>query len=51
MKYQLYMNASKKIYDYRLLYLNDMYGNKMIFYDLSRILELSEFVWTLRSSV
>ena len=26
-----------------------MFGIKLIFYDLSRILQLSEFVWTLRS--
>ena len=41
----------KIIDDYRLSYLNDFFEIKLIFYDPSCILQLSEFVWTLRSSV
>ena len=37
----------KIIDDYWLQYLNDLFGIKLIFYDPSRMLQLSEFVWTL----
>ena len=37
--------------DYKLQYRNDLFGIKLIFYDSSPLLHLSEFVWTLRSSV
>ena len=52
MKYQLYKNASKKYSmiigcNNRMIFLE----LKWLFYDLSRILQLSDFVWTLRSSV
>ena len=39
----------KIIDDYRLKYLNDLFGIKLLFYDPSRILQLSEFVRTPRS--
>ena len=45
MKYQLYID------NYRLWYLNDFFWIKLIFYDSSRMLQLSEFVWTLLSSL
>ena len=35
--------------DYRLLYVNDLFWIKYIFYDQSGILQLSKFVCTLRS--
>ena len=38
------------IIDYRLQYLNDLFRIKLICFDQSRMLQLSEFVWTLRSS-
>ena len=41
----------KIIDDYRLKYLNDLFEIKLIFYDLRHILQLSEFVWMLCSSV
>ena len=41
----------KIIDDYRLYYLNDLIEIKWIFYGLSRMLQFSEFVWTLRSLV
>ena len=34
MKYQLHTNASKKVDDYRLFYLNDLLEIKLIFYNL-----------------
>ena len=53
MKYQPYTNASKKIDDYSMQHLNDLFGIKLIFYDPSRILKLFKFVrnWTLRSLI
>ena len=41
----------KKIDDYSLQYINDLFGIKLIFYDPSRILQLSEFARSLRSAV
>ena len=41
----------KIIDDYRLYYLNDCLKLNRFFYGLSRMLQLSEFVWILRSSV
>ena len=41
----------KKINDYKLLYLNDVFEIKLIFYYPSLILQLSDLVWTLNSSV
>ena len=42
----------RKIIDYyRLYYLNDLFEIKQIFYGLSSMVHLYEFVWTLRSSV
>ena len=41
----------KIIDDDWMWYLNDLFGIKLIFYDLSWILQLSEFLWTLRSSI
>ena len=37
----------KIIYEYRLQFLNDLFGIKFILYDPSRVFQLSEFVWTL----
>ena len=37
--------------DCTLQYLNDLFEIKLIFYGLSRMLQFSEFVWALRSSV
>ena len=37
----------KITYEYRLQFLNDLFGIKFIFYEPSRVLQLSEFVWTL----
>ena len=36
----------KIIDDNRLKYLNNLFGIKKNFYDTSRMLQLSEFVWT-----
>ena len=41
----------KIIDDYCLQYLNDFFGIKLIFYCPRRMLQLSDFVWSLRSSV
>ena len=41
----------KIIDDYRLEYLNDLIEIKLIFYGLSRMLQFSQFVWTLSYSV
>ena len=41
----------KIIDDYRLYCLNDLFEIKWIFYSLSRMLQLSEFVWALSYSV
>ena len=41
----------KIIDEYWLLYLNNLFGIILIFYDQSRMFQLSELVWTLRSSV
>ena len=41
----------KTIDDYRLYYLMICLELNRCFYDPSRILQVSEFVWTLRSSV
>ena len=41
----------EKIDDYTSKYLNNLFDVNLIFYDPSRILQLSEFLWTLRSSV
>ena len=46
MKYKLHTNASKK---YRLF--AGCFELNSFFYDPSHMLQLSEFVWTLRSSV
>ena len=43
--------CQKIIDDYRLIYPKDLFEIKLIFYDPRRILQISEFVWTLRSSV
>jgi len=44
-------NTDKNIDDYRLQFLNDLFGIKLIFYDPSCMFQLSEFAWTLRFSV
>ena len=49
MKYQLYTNASKKIDDLRLIKI--CWELNYFFYDPSQILQASEFIWTLPSSV
>ena len=41
----------KIIDDYRLYYLNYLFEIKLIFYDLSCMLQFSEFVWTVSYSV
>ena len=41
----------KIIHDYRLYYLNDFFEIKWIFYCLSCMLQLSQFVWALSYSV
>ena len=42
----------KIIDDYRLLYLNDVFEIKLIFLrSISRMLQFSQFVWTLSYSV
>ena len=47
-----YIRMRRKIIDnYRLKYLNDLFDINLIFSDPSRISKLSEFAWTLRSSV
>ena len=46
----LYTKRIKNIMTY-LIYLNDLFETKLIFYDPSYILQLSEFVWMLRSSL
>ena len=52
MKYINYLQMRRKIFDdYMLKYLNDLLGIKLIFYNPSRMLQLSEFVLKLRSSV
>ena len=50
MKYQLCTNASKN-YLWLLVVLNDLFGIKLIFYDPSWMLQLSEFVRTRCSSL
>ena len=47
-KYKLYTNESKN--NRRLLFVKSECGIKLIFYEPSWMLQLSEFVWTLRSS-
>ena len=44
MKYQLYKNVSKKIDDSMFKYLNDLLRINFFFYNLSQILQLSEYV-------
>ena len=51
MKYQLYTNASKK-YRWLLVVISEWFSwNELIFLRSELMLQLSEFLWTLRSSV
>ena len=47
-----YIRMRRKIInDYRLQYLNDLFEIKLIFYDLSSMLQFPQFVWPLSYSV
>jgi len=51
MKYDYVQICRKIIIDYRLLYLNDLFGIEIIFFMIRVEFATSEFLWTLRSLV